>query len=319
MFTEADFGDVVTKIVTAFSVFVSCPFYIIVIVVLHKNRKKEPFNSPFFTLYRTLGIVDVMVYHLFNIGKLTYWKIELSILQPYNQPNTIMQVVIFINWWLAYMQFQLTILCCLNRFTAIVWTASYGQYWTNRVTKLLLCTIAFISLCLSIPILFIDITVARFTTIVNGVTRLWTVGPTFKQVAVGQIYLLSWKIHVYAIIIICTVCYAIMFIKIRAIRTSSKTSVVRREIRLLYPMTVLYMCNFLYVVFFMIHDYWVATPHTHSRDSEWIILVASDAYDLSNGYVIMLTSAEVRNAVLQFLRVRPKITNVVSISSINTL
>uniref|UniRef100_A0A7E4VVK0 Serpentine receptor class gamma n=1 Tax=Panagrellus redivivus TaxID=6233 RepID=A0A7E4VVK0_PANRE len=49
-----------TKILTLFSVFVSCPLYITVLVILYRHRKTFPFNSTFFIIYIALGVVDVL-------------------------------------------------------------------------------------------------------------------------------------------------------------------------------------------------------------------------------------------------------------------
>uniref|UniRef100_A0A7E4VU48 G_PROTEIN_RECEP_F1_2 domain-containing protein n=1 Tax=Panagrellus redivivus TaxID=6233 RepID=A0A7E4VU48_PANRE len=77
----------------------------------------------------------------------------------------------------------------------------------------------------------------------------------------------------------------------------------QRELRLLYPMTVLYVSNFLYIAYFVLCDYWINTQNPFSRNAEWTAYVASDAYDLNSCYVIMITSREVRVAVLKFLKV----------------
>lgn len=58
MFIEAFIT--VTKIVSVYSLVVSVPLYIAVLMIIWKKRKTPPFNSSYFTLFIALGIVDIM-------------------------------------------------------------------------------------------------------------------------------------------------------------------------------------------------------------------------------------------------------------------
>lgn len=45
--------------VTAFSLLVNLPLYLFVLSTVVRNRKRAPFNSPFFTIFTALGCVDL--------------------------------------------------------------------------------------------------------------------------------------------------------------------------------------------------------------------------------------------------------------------
>uniref|UniRef100_A0A7E4WDH3 Serpentine receptor class gamma n=1 Tax=Panagrellus redivivus TaxID=6233 RepID=A0A7E4WDH3_PANRE len=243
---------------------------------------------------------------MFSVRKLPFWHVDSVLFKPYNQDNRVMKVLFFHIWWFGYIQFQLTILICLNRFASIVLPKYYRKHWTNRATKIAIFVIFLNTMCIAFPILFLGVTVAQYTSVDDGIMTFQTVGPTFMKHYDSQTYMFTWKFHVYAILAVCTTCYIIMFIKVKEIRILLKKSAMRREFRLLYPMTVLYIVNFLYIGYFALTDYWVNTDHPFSRNSEWTIYIASDAYDLNNAYVIMLTSSEVRAAVYHFLRIQIK-------------
>nr|CAD2208356.1 unnamed protein product [Meloidogyne enterolobii] len=50
--------EIITIIFTIYSILVSTPIYVSVLVYIRRLSDKPPFNSPFFTCFVALGIID---------------------------------------------------------------------------------------------------------------------------------------------------------------------------------------------------------------------------------------------------------------------
>uniref|UniRef100_A0A7E4ZYW7 G_PROTEIN_RECEP_F1_2 domain-containing protein n=1 Tax=Panagrellus redivivus TaxID=6233 RepID=A0A7E4ZYW7_PANRE len=158
-----------------------------------------------------------------------------------------------------------------------------------------------VTFAIASPVFVADVTVHEYVTVINGTTTVTRDGPVFMKVVYAILYYYCWKYHIYAIIISCTIFYTIMIFKIREIRKLSKNVSTRSEIRLMYPAFVLFICNLLYLAYFYVWEHFMSTDRTLIKYSEWSIYAIADAYDLNNVYIILITSRQVRMAVLNAL------------------
>uniref|UniRef100_A0A7E4ZVF4 Serpentine receptor class gamma n=1 Tax=Panagrellus redivivus TaxID=6233 RepID=A0A7E4ZVF4_PANRE len=170
MVTEDEFKTVsslVTLGVTVFSVLVSCPLYILVIVLVYRRRRSPPFDSHFFTIFIALGVFDLLSYGAYLIKKLPYFGVDWSLLRPYNEGHVTLNIIYFFIWMFAFAQFQLTILISFNRFASIVLRGFYSKYWTHRLTGFIFIGIIFCSACIATPVFFVPIVVTSKETVLN--------------------------------------------------------------------------------------------------------------------------------------------------------
>uniref|UniRef100_A0A7E5A2B1 Serpentine receptor class gamma n=1 Tax=Panagrellus redivivus TaxID=6233 RepID=A0A7E5A2B1_PANRE len=240
-------------------------------------------------------------YLLFVPRKLVYWKFDIPFVHTFNEPNFLLKIIFFLIWWFGHAQFQLTVLICFNRFASIALRDFYNKYWTPFTTKASIIAIFAISFCIAAPIFALDVVASEYITITNGTQTVGRVGPVFADIKATNAYRLSWKVHIYAIIATSTIFYLIMFLKLKEIRTLSKNTSMRKEMRLMYPAFVLFLCNVLYIGYFTFRDYLTATIPQSALYTEWTIYIMGDLYDLNNVFVILMTSKEVRKALTQSL------------------
>uniref|UniRef100_A0A7E4VPJ5 Serpentine receptor class gamma n=1 Tax=Panagrellus redivivus TaxID=6233 RepID=A0A7E4VPJ5_PANRE len=226
-----------------------------------------------------------------------YWKIDLPFVPTFNEPNFILKIILFLIWFFGHAQWQLTILICFNRFASIALRNFYNKYWTTFATKASIFAIFAFSFALTAPIFFLDVMASEYTTIINGTETIGRVGPVFVDGTITGKYQISWKVHIWAIIATSTFFYLIMFVKLKEIRTLSKTTSMRAEMRLMYPAFVLFLCNVLYISYFTFRDYLTARIPQSTRYTEWTMYIMGDLYDLNNVFVILIMSKDVRKAL----------------------
>uniref|UniRef100_A0A914WSH9 Uncharacterized protein n=1 Tax=Plectus sambesii TaxID=2011161 RepID=A0A914WSH9_9BILA len=97
--TVLDVFSKTTMVVSALNLFVSIPIYIFVIVTIAVNKKKYPFNSPFFTIFIALGIMDIACFVDYLGAKTPFWGFFPSLFQPYEAPSMLAKVNNFFIWF----------------------------------------------------------------------------------------------------------------------------------------------------------------------------------------------------------------------------
>ena len=130
-----------------FTTFYAMPFYILVLIVLYRRRKIEPFDSPFFKIVFIMGIVDIIyIVHMYAFVKLPFiaifkdfYKNALHWSHTNGHPG---QNKTLWNVWPSYYGFAMVqafgmgqyfgiSMTSLNRFMALAFVMSPGAYFTT--------------------------------------------------------------------------------------------------------------------------------------------------------------------------------------------
>uniref|UniRef100_A0A1I7SUM3 G_PROTEIN_RECEP_F1_2 domain-containing protein n=1 Tax=Bursaphelenchus xylophilus TaxID=6326 RepID=A0A1I7SUM3_BURXY len=288
--------------ITVFSVFFNVPLYILVLRAIVVHRTRRPFNSPFFTIFVALGVVDLICYALYLfVKKPTFFNLVPSIFRPYNTPNVYVRAVYVWFYVFAYFQYQLVFLLNLNRFTCLVTPKFYRKFCQHKTTKTCIALCAILSFFLAFPGFSVTAMMSEYTVELGGVTRTMHYGPVMTG-PIAQYLSMIWKVHVYSLMVIGTVLYGWMFLVTRQASMSSMKSYKQKrrpEMRLFYMALGLFTVNSGFAVYFWLSSYSSPDNHWH----EWILLVMSDIYDLPNGIILWFTCRDIRrNRIPLFLK-----------------
>ena len=120
-----------TNIALFFIGIVSIFLYILFIFALRKFRKKEPFNSPFFAIFISGGIGDILMlivkYCIFSLPRWGWLPLSLV----YGPPHFIyFRIGYFIYFYLQYSQYLCSLFLAWNRYTAVVHPTVYNAVST---------------------------------------------------------------------------------------------------------------------------------------------------------------------------------------------
>ena len=99
----------------------SIPLYLVTILLIIKHRKVEPFNSPFFKLYISAGVADLLVNVSFYIYCIRIWGwIDWHPLFYHRTLSWWFRMMTYINWFYAVAQVNGVALVAINRFCNII-------------------------------------------------------------------------------------------------------------------------------------------------------------------------------------------------------
>ncbi|KAI1729680.1 serpentine type 7TM GPCR chemoreceptor srv domain-containing protein [Ditylenchus destructor] len=284
-----DAFSVVTKVVTAFSIIFTTPFYVSVIYFIIKRQHKMPYSSSFYSIFIALGVADLVSYYLYIFKKGSYWNWILPFFLPTNSPNLPGTILYFLIWLFAFAQFQLNILISLNRFVSILMPELYAKVWTTEFNRFLIILIYGDAAMGALPILWQKCIFSVTSIIGEGGENITKItGPVFQNPYIRDVYNTAWKVHIYLILLTCTICYTIMFWKIRRLDLRNRNKKMAVE------------------------DF--------GKYSEWSLYLLGDIYDLHNPYGLLITSREIRRSVFPFKYFRwgtKKVTTVAIIKSNN--
>uniref|UniRef100_A0A1I8B1A1 Serpentine receptor class gamma n=1 Tax=Meloidogyne hapla TaxID=6305 RepID=A0A1I8B1A1_MELHA len=119
--------EIITIIFTTYSIIISTPIYVSVLVYIRRLSNKPPFNSPFYTCFIALGIIDLICYWLYLLKKLQFWGVTLPFFQPYGSPTATCSIIYFFIWFTGMAQWELNILISLNRFVSLMFPNIYQK------------------------------------------------------------------------------------------------------------------------------------------------------------------------------------------------
>nr|CAD2175787.1 unnamed protein product [Meloidogyne enterolobii] len=286
--------EIITIIFTTYSILVSTPIYVSVLVYIRRHSKKPPFNSPFYTCFCVLGFVDIFAYWLYILKKLQFWDVTILFFQPYGSPNTTCSIVYFFIWFNGIVQFELNILISLNRFVSLMFPNIYQKYWTNKHNIFYIFIVYAICFVTTIKITWIPIKISPsiIVTETGNITKY--TGPVFANSSDSVFYGWIWKGHIYILLGICFFCYIPMFYKISRLDMKDQTKKKQYEIKMLYTLISLLVANILYICFLLTRDYLTSIYAEYGRFSEWSLYVLADIYDLHNPYNLLVTSKKIR-------------------------
>ncbi|KAF7636848.1 hypothetical protein Mgra_00003792 [Meloidogyne graminicola] len=286
--------EVITIVVTIYSIFISTPIYISVLVYIRKNSGKPPFNSPFFTCFFVLGVIDLICYWLYIIKKLQFWDVIIPFFKPYNTPTITCSIVYFIIWFTGMSQWELNILISLNRFVSLMFPDIYQKYWTSKHNRIYIALVFVICFLTTLQLVWLPVQISPSIIITSTGNITKYTGPVFKNPSDSALYGWIWKGHIYILLGICFFCYIPMFIKIRKYDLKDQTKKKQYEIKMLYTLISLLIANFFYICFLISRDYLTAIYTDYGRFSEWSLYILADIYDLHNPYNLLVTSKKVR-------------------------
>ncbi|KAI6171088.1 hypothetical protein M3Y97_01085900 [Aphelenchoides bicaudatus] len=282
---------------TAFSLLFSLPLYLLVLLVVIRNRNVEPFNSEFFTIFIALGFVDISCYLLFLTKKVFFLGYVPEVLQPFNEPNKIASFFYYPFWVFAFLQYQFTFILSLNRFICITFPNFYERNWNSTLTRQILVICILYSLLISLPVPFSHCQITMYTTEVENTTYTLYYGPMTTNKMTESYLKFLWACHVYGLMISSVLFYGVMLRKLRSTKLIDNRK--RLELQMFYIGLMIFLLNFVFTVYFFVRDFLPSRASTNVHLHEWLLYFISDIYDLPNGIMLWCTSSSIRKLVLE--------------------
>lgn len=114
---------------------ISVPFYILFLLCILINRRKEPFNSTFFTLCLSLGVADIAtLIHSYVFVKTPGWSWGHVFWVTYGSRGSFLALYSnALMWGLALAQHIGVLLIAINRFTAIALSLRHENVSVQRI------------------------------------------------------------------------------------------------------------------------------------------------------------------------------------------
>uniref|UniRef100_A0A915DK98 Uncharacterized protein n=1 Tax=Ditylenchus dipsaci TaxID=166011 RepID=A0A915DK98_9BILA len=229
-----------------------------------KRRKRNPYKSPFYTIFVALGVADLASYYLYMFKKGSYWGWIPYFFKPYEVSN-------------------------LPATCFIMTPFLYEKVWTNGVTHLLIALIYIEAGCGALPIFWQSVVFTVTVVSTNGTSNI-----------TKKVYNDVWRLHIYTILAVCVFCYFCMFLRIRKLDVLSKNEKMAMELKMFYSVLVLLVANIFYTCYFLARDTLEQTYKEFGKLSEWSLYILADIYDLHNPIGLLITSSEIRQAAFPF-------------------
>uniref|UniRef100_A0A914VHR9 G-protein coupled receptors family 1 profile domain-containing protein n=1 Tax=Plectus sambesii TaxID=2011161 RepID=A0A914VHR9_9BILA len=272
---------------------IAIPLYFLFMVVCVKFRHQDPFHSSFFALTFSQGIADlIMIGVMYAILKPPlYYGIFIQFYLSY--PLLFGRLQAFFAMALGCSQQISFLAIAFNRFTAVCVPVRHNTIWKRQTTTLVIIVQWLLPLLIYFPILTSDVRyISQSNSSCLGSNCLWIF---WANNHMASLYYMITFAYILAIVIVCSVLYALQFRCMWKQRSISRTlsNHTRVELRLALMGATIFAISSSYL-FFLITSIVAPSIAQSALDLLWLYFFITVIMSSVNPFILIGMSAKVR-------------------------